>query len=220
MFDNCASLGWFCGTASSLSKLGLRSFSGPFDWYFSNDYSSVISLVENGFQDFMNRENLKPSDVDLQWFMDEKYDFFYLHDNDDRDIWDVAYPKIYEKYKRRADKFLEVISKPTCLFRNVKSNEEIDYINQNYEFINDVFKSYNSENVVTYVLMHDLKDLDAHCVQFKLDITDRPDKEETMRLMFDHSKELLDYCDSLISEEQRNKNLKFDYETKSYWWIS
>lgn len=30
-YDNCISLGWFCGTASSLSKLGLRNFSEPFD---------------------------------------------------------------------------------------------------------------------------------------------------------------------------------------------
>lgn len=34
MFDSFISLGFFCGTAASMSGHGLRSFSGPFDWIF------------------------------------------------------------------------------------------------------------------------------------------------------------------------------------------
>lgn len=59
-YENCISLGWFCGCASSLSKLGLRSASGPFDWYFS-DLWAVLEQIENAFKDFMRRENLKKS---------------------------------------------------------------------------------------------------------------------------------------------------------------
>ena len=53
-YKNCISLGWFCGTASALSKLGLRSHSGPFDWYFSK-YSAVLDQIENDFIDFMKK---------------------------------------------------------------------------------------------------------------------------------------------------------------------
>lgn len=219
MFDNCASLGWFCGTACSLSKLGLRSFSGPFDWYFSNDFSSVVSLVDNRFSEFFVWENLESGEFP-QLFRDVKNDFFFLHDNDEGDPLEVAYPRIKEKYFRRANKFLEAITSPTCLFRTVASDSESEYINQNYEYIDDVFKSFNINNEVVYVLFNDIKELNTHCHQYRLSISDRPDKEETMRVMFDHSNDLLSYCNSLLSVEQKNKNLQYDKETKSYWWIS
>lgn len=35
-YDNCISLGSMCGTASSLSMLGLRNHAGPFDWCISD----------------------------------------------------------------------------------------------------------------------------------------------------------------------------------------
>ena len=65
-----------------------------------------------------------------------------------------------------------------------------------------------------------MNNLDERCHQYRLDCSERPDREETMRLMFDHSNELLSYCSSLLSVEQVNKNLQYDKETKSYWWIS
>lgn len=43
-YINCISLGWYCGTASSCSRLGLRSFSGPFDWILS-DFEYVITKM-------------------------------------------------------------------------------------------------------------------------------------------------------------------------------
>ena len=57
-YSNCISLGGNCSVACSLSKLGLRNASGPFDWYVS-DFSSVLAQIENEFQDFMKRENLE-----------------------------------------------------------------------------------------------------------------------------------------------------------------
>ena len=65
-----------------------------------------------------------------------------------------------------------------------------------------------------------MKELNGNCHQYILDIADRPDREETMRVMFDHSDELLSYCSSLLSTEHMDKNLQYDKDTKSYWWIS
>ena len=52
MYNSFISLGWFCGVASSMSKYGLRSFSSPFDWYFS-DFKSVLHFIETDFIDFL-----------------------------------------------------------------------------------------------------------------------------------------------------------------------
>lgn len=44
-YENCISLGWFCGTASAMSMFGLRCFSGPFDWCRATSYQQIIPEV-------------------------------------------------------------------------------------------------------------------------------------------------------------------------------
>lgn len=78
-FINCISLGWFCGTASSLAKLGLRNFSGPFDWYYS-DFNYVIDQIKNEFFDFMMKENLEVLADNKKVFKDKKYGLYFWHD--------------------------------------------------------------------------------------------------------------------------------------------
>lgn len=78
-YDNYVSLGWFCGTAGSLSRLGLRNFSGPFDWYCS-DFDSVINQIDNEFIDFMNKKNLEVVENKPTVFIDKKYNFYCNHD--------------------------------------------------------------------------------------------------------------------------------------------
>ena len=77
-FENCISLGWFCGTASSMSRYGLRSHSGPFDWFFS-DFDSVLKVIETDFSDFMKKENLVPDKNNNKIFYDTKYRFSCNH---------------------------------------------------------------------------------------------------------------------------------------------
>ena len=51
-FKNFISLGYYCGTAASMSKLGIRNSSGPFDWYTS-ELIGVLECLENDFSDFL-----------------------------------------------------------------------------------------------------------------------------------------------------------------------
>ena len=62
MFEKFISLGWYCGTAAAMSKLGIRSFSGPFDWYQS-DFSGVLNCLDNDFDDFLEKKNLVQLDI-------------------------------------------------------------------------------------------------------------------------------------------------------------
>ena len=78
-YDNCISLGWFCGKASSMAQYGLRSFSGPFDWCTSN-LNSVLKMLENDFEDFMKKENLAVVGQDTKTLYDKKYGFSYNHE--------------------------------------------------------------------------------------------------------------------------------------------
>ena len=48
-YSNFISLGYFCGVAEDLERIGLRSFSSPFDWLIT-DFKGVIKLIENRFK--------------------------------------------------------------------------------------------------------------------------------------------------------------------------
>lgn len=96
-------MGWYCGVASALARLGIRGHSGPFDWIFS-DYSSVLYQIEHNFQDYLNIENLKVCDENEMFFKDLKYGFVYPHDIQMN--FENEYHVIFEKYMRRVNFFL------------------------------------------------------------------------------------------------------------------
>ena len=105
-FDNCISLGWYCGVAASMSKVGVRDFSGPFDWYWS-DFRSVVELIDREFEDFFVRENLVADPDNPKVFEDKKYGFRCFHDV--KTDLDSDYAVIHERYRRRADRFLKAL---------------------------------------------------------------------------------------------------------------
>ncbi|MCI8504651.1 MAG: hypothetical protein HFI67_00490 [Lachnospiraceae bacterium] len=206
-YDNCLSLGWFCGTASSLSKLGLRNFSGPFDWYFS-DFDSVITQIDNEFTDFMIKENLEIIENRPTEFKDKKYNFYCVHDV--KDDFDKEYADIYHKYIKRAKRFIESIKNPTCFFRAVRSEKEIKYIVNNTEYIENVLKRYNSSNSIIYILLNGMSPLPNNFKWFRLTLEQYIGKTYEMRNMFNQSEELLLFCGTLLKPEQIKLNKKFD----------
>lgn len=206
-YENCVSLGWFCGTASSLSKLGLRSHSGPFDWYFSH-FWAVISQIENNFKEFMLKENLETVDDNVKVFRDVKYGFYCSHDVEND--FETEYSKIYARYMRRADYFMEMIERPTVFFRTVRDDTEVEYINNNWENIDKLLKSYNPYNTIVYVCRSGIVGLTKKVKVFDLGIEQYIGKTYEMRHMFDNCLELKEFCSSLISIDKMQKNVDFD----------
>lgn len=206
-YENCLSLGWFCGTASSLSKLGLRSFAGPFDWFFS-DLDAIINQIDNEFIDFMIRENLEINVNKPTEFKDKKYNFYCNHDI--KFNFDKEYAEIYEKYIKRAKRFIENIKKPTCFFRAVRSEKEIDYIIHNADYIENVLKRYNSSNSIVYIILNGMSSLPNNFRWFRLTIEQYIGKTYELRNMFNQSEELLQFCKTLLKPEQISQNKEFD----------
>lgn len=206
-FEYCISLGWFCGVASAMSRLGLRSVSGPFDWYFS-DYWAVLSQLENDFQEFMLRDNLRISATNCKGFEDVKYGFCYNHDI--RENFEEEYSAIYQKYMRRVERFREMSTHPTVFFRCIKNQEEIEYINRHWQYAENLVKSRNENSRIIYVFCSSLKGLTQDVCQFCLNIEQYVSRTYEMRYMFDASEELLDMCKNLLSEEMIRENKNFD----------
>lgn len=189
-YSNCISLGWSCGTAASMAKCGLRSSSGPFDWYLSH-LSSVMRQIEAGFTDFMQRENLEPFADDSKKFRDCKYDFEFLHDIEN-DL-DTDYNEIVDKYKRRIVRFETQIKSPTIFFRSVRDVDEKVYIMKYYQNINAILKGFNPANKIIYLLPESMGEFPDGMDYFTLYIESYPFDEALIQDMFDHSLELLNF---------------------------
>jgi len=142
MFDNYISLGSACHVAASMEKLGIRSFSGPFDWYVSS-FKGVLECLENDFKDFLCRDNLQILD-NPTYFKDLKYDFTFSHEI--TTSLDDEYDLVCEKYKRRIENFKRRIQERTCFLRAISPNE-VDYVKNNSAYIQNliggVFKKRN-----------------------------------------------------------------------------
>ena len=80
MFDYFISLGFTCPVASSMSKYGLRSFSGVFDWLITPDFGWVLHYIETDFKDFLLQENLERYDEYPLHFRYKQSGFRFLHE--------------------------------------------------------------------------------------------------------------------------------------------
>ena len=207
-YDNCISLGWFCGTASSMSRYGLRSHSGPFDWYHSN-FDSVLKIMETDFQDFMKKENLLIDNEDHRIFYDIKYGFRFNHDvqND----FETEYLIIYQKYMRRAEYFMVSVQQPTCFIRTVRSEEEVKFIEKNRDYIYKVIKRNNSNNEIIFLILRNMRDLPDSYIWFRLNIERYVGRHYEMRHMFDSSEDFSKYCKKyILSDKHIKRNLEYD----------
>lgn len=207
-YENCISLGWFCGTASSMSRYGLRSHSGPFDWYFS-DLESVLKLMETGFSDFMKRDHLYVDADNGRHFHDRKYGFLCNHDIEHD--FETEYEKIYQKYMRRAEWFMQAVRKPTCFIRAVRSEQEVSYIEENRQYIYDIVKKDNADNEIIFLLLDTMKEMPDDFLWFRLGIGQYVGKTYEMRTMFDASKEFSKYCQQyILPQNMLEENKRFD----------
>ena len=208
-YSNCVSLGFNCGTASSLSRLGLRSCSGPFDWYVSN-YQGVLKQIATNFRDFMNSDNLEvdPNDERGRVFIDRKYNFIFPHEIQSSLMAD--YDKIHSKYMRRIAKFSELVMQPTVFFRCIWDEDEIHYINENWEYAQNLLKEFNSDNHIIYTYRKGLGGLTEKVQSYVLGIDDYVGEHWEQRRMFESSSDLAELCSSLLPVEDIRKNISFD----------
>lgn len=133
MFSSFISLGSNCRTASALSKYGLRSFSGPFDWCISDFMKGVIPLLESDFEDFLSCENLRISEENDKVFDDIKYKIKFNHDVN-RSL-EEEYESIKEKYQRRIERFRQACKQSVCFVCTILNMESLRTIAENEDRI-------------------------------------------------------------------------------------
>ncbi|PJN90253.1 DUF1796 family putative cysteine peptidase [Bacillus sp. mrc49] len=177
-YDLVVSLGAWCGPALHSKRHDLRRHSLPFDWVQSPNLSEVNRLLRNGFQGFMELENMVEKDI-LAHFVDEGNAVFqegetepakahFIHDSRYKidsvhdfpmivnQNWTAQYPLYKEKLNTRIQRFFTQIaqSQSTLFIR-------YEWLNANYENTAELqaILSGLTKGKVTILLMEQLEGL-------------------------------------------------------------
>lgn len=208
MFKNFISLGNYCGVAASMSKLGIRNASGPFDWFISSDFEGVLGCLQNDFEDFLKMDHLWVDESKAS-FRDIKYGFCLGHEV--KTYFEREYASICEKYMRRISVFREQIRQKTCFIRAVYNEKELEYIQNNNRHIESIIKKGNPDNEIIYIVSKVIAGSEGLCSPFfVVDSLYNPKNRIELRALFDSNEALLNFCINNMDEKIRYKNIVFD----------
>jgi len=148
-FERIISIGFFCGGAMELEKLGLRDKSYPFDWIIS-DIHSIAELLANDFQDLFDEELLFRNTEYPHIIHHKKYRFDFYHDFDRNLSIESQVKSVESKYRRRINNFYLSIKKPTLFIRYIQDDEGPFWTQKDNELILRL-KKFNQDNRVLLV---------------------------------------------------------------------
>lgn len=110
-YDDVFSLGQWCATSMCLKKLGLRSFSGPFDW-FGQDVrlGRYLGMISSGFRGFFAKEDMRKLKEDLsegtEVYMDAVNGWKTRHEFKMGVSFDENYARFSAQLDRRAKRLI------------------------------------------------------------------------------------------------------------------
>ena len=148
----------------------------------------------------MIKDNLKQEvDVNPKYYYDAENRIHFYHDFKSIRPFDEEYDGVKEKYDRRIRRFYDVISKPTVFIRYVNTEQDVRFIENNYEYVTDLLKSFNSNNVIYFIANKDIAVNEESPNFFLVDT----DKNDTVAKRF--LKDLPDLRRDLIQKSKLTK---------------
>lgn len=212
-YKNFISLGYYCGTAASMSKLGIRSFSGPFDWCVS-EFDGVLSCLNNEFFDFMHKNNLEVEEK-FGIFNDVKYGFKFTHEIKAASDFESKYEDIYNKYLHRIEVFKQEIKQETCFIRILQNMEELIYIKEHFSYIESIIKRHNTKNDIIYLLNTQIFDIENLSHPFYLYTHPSYGGRKGLRDLFSSNAQMQAFFINNFDENKRYRNMVFDLQQEN-----
>lgn len=208
-YKHFISLGYFCSVALELDRVGLRSCSYPFDWCIA-DLKGELDAVENHFADFLEYNFLFQSDNSRELYCNKRYNLWFYHDFDKYKPLKNQLPGIKEKYSRRIERFYKDIQEPTLFVKYIseealndeKKSTELEWIENNREYILSLLKSFNEDNDIIYIAN---EGVNSDIVDIYNVVKDKNDS--VARRPFEKNEELNELFSS-FEYPQRQNNLK------------
>lgn len=114
VYDLYVSIGAVCSCTSTLRASNLQFFSYPFDWIGGCTVLERTELIVNGFEGWLNKEDLEfyttygePYNKDV--YKNKKLGLNFVHDFPAKCNFDEYYPKVKEKYDRRINRLIKML---------------------------------------------------------------------------------------------------------------
>ena len=115
-FDLIFSLGEACSCSQILRKCRLQFYSYPFDWLFGSDILTRAKILADDYKGFIDFEDLEdfgqtnkaPANL-CEIYYNKKNNIHFNHDFAYGKTLQETYPKVREKYDRRAERQLKQI---------------------------------------------------------------------------------------------------------------
>lgn len=209
MFDNFISLGFSCPTASSMSKFGLRGWSGPFDWLVTRSLKWVLYFMENDFNGFLEKDSLDYLSYTTKGFMDKRSGFEFPHEQEFP--FEEKYDVLKQKYQKKINRYLIEVTKKTCFLRSVSALDELEYITQNSEYINRVIKTKNAHNEIIFLIRNDIAIPNAFPFRHYIMPGEYSGvSRQALRGWFDNADEFLLFCTDNYNRLSMIHNIMFD----------
>ena len=210
-YNHFISLGYFCSVALELERIGLRSYSSPFDWIIT-DLEGVLNAIENNFTDFLRYDLLKQCEDNKTHYYNEKYKCSFFHDFvSTRKPLLLQLPSVKRKYKRRITRFYNNIVEPTLFLRyisdEIKTSEgksaELLWIEENYNRLLTILKGFNPANNIIFIANTGVESKNIKIYNVN------PDENDIVaRKPLEKNKELYDLLNDFYFEK-REDNLKY-----------
>lgn len=121
IYDVIIPVGIGCTVSYHLKKNGIRECSLPFDWLYGITIEKAIKLIENSFQDFLDKDSLEfsyvcgPHDV----YSNTKLSINFVHDfsssrahetKSKDDVFNQTLMEVKNKYARRINRLYNLLS--------------------------------------------------------------------------------------------------------------
>lgn len=149
-----------------LERIGLRQESLPFDWLITEDLDSVLWLISNNFEGFLEKDDLYQEKTP-DYYFNKRFSIHFYHDFVSTKSLVEQYDAVIEKYRRRIKRFYEIISYPTVFIRSCVGGET-EYILKHQEEIESLLKSFNKDNRIIYISAGNAASLsNLYCVEGK-----------------------------------------------------
>lgn len=215
-YTNYISLGYFCSVAQELERTGFRCASYPFDWLIS-DFKGIIGAIKNNFEDFLTYDFLCQNITDRSHYRNTKIGVSFFHDFDKYRSLEKQLPSVQEKYNRRINRFYHDICQPTLFIRYISDEKkennrsaELQWIENNYEEIMRIIKSYNPNNAIIWIANEGVTSdiIDVYHV-----IPD--DNDIVARKPFQKNNQLMTLFDSLPYDKKEENLRRFYAKTNS-----
>ena len=155
-YEHIVSLGHFCSPAMEFEKIDRRPFSLPFDWLITPELCTVMELVDNGFQDFLNEEYMYQFKTHPQYYRNTKYTIDFYHDFSPLKSFQSQIDDVSKKYSRRIERFYDVVNRPTLFLRYITA-KDAEYVSEHYEAILHWAQKFNPLNSIVFVANKDIQ---------------------------------------------------------------